>query len=262
MTRSFSPSRSLSLLSVALLTPTLMAAGCDDDTATGPSEQTIFGVPATLGGGTARTFVTLDASGAPTAVGIALTEGTLTGLPAMGAPVGVVLRLPQQVAPFDHVTVDYMPMGHDPAGVYSVPHFDMHFYLISEQQRDAILPSDPQFGAKGMRPLAAEFAPVGTSGGPGVVPRMGAHWGPTDAPEFRGQPFQRVHNYCVYDAQIVCLEPMIARSFLESKPDVTVPLQLPARYQRPGLYPASYSVKWDSAAREYRITLNGLTSRN
>ena len=248
-------------LVAALAAVTLLAAGCNDDDPTGPSETTVYGQAMTFGNGTARTFVTVDRANTPTSLGIALSETALTGLPAAGAPVGVVLQLPQQVRPYDHVTVDFMPMGHDPSGVYSVPHFDLHFYMISQAQRATMTPADPQFGAKGARPLAAEFIPAGTAGGPGVVPAMGAHWGPTDAPEFRGQPFQRVFNYCVYDAQLVCMEPMIAKSFLESKPTVSVPIGQAQRVQQPGFYPAAYEIRYEAGAKEYRVTLTGLVNR-
>jgi hypothetical protein len=29
-------------------------------------------------------------------------------------------------------------MGHIPEGIYSVPHFDYHFYLMSEQERATV----------------------------------------------------------------------------------------------------------------------------
>jgi hypothetical protein len=36
--------------------------------------------------------------------------------------------------------LDWNPRGHIPDGVYTVPHFDVHFYLITREQREEIVP--------------------------------------------------------------------------------------------------------------------------
>jgi hypothetical protein len=42
----------------------------------------------------------------------------------------------------------------------------------------------------------------------------------------------------------------------------SIPLPLAKRYVPAGYYPVSYAVRWDAAAREYRIALKGLTPRD
>jgi hypothetical protein len=37
-----------------------------------------------------------------------------------------------------------------------------------------------------------------------------------------------------------------------------MPLSAPAKYQTPGFYPASYAIRYDGAAKEYRISLDDL----
>jgi len=54
---------------------------------------------------------------------------------------------------------------------------------------------------------------------------------------------------------------MITRAYLLTKPNVTEPLKLPARYLRPGYYPTQYSVKYDAEKKEYTVALEGMTLR-
>ncbi|MBS1566007.1 MAG: hypothetical protein JST39_16585, partial [Bacteroidetes bacterium] len=53
----------------------------------------------------------------------------------------ISIPLPEKLAavtPFRHVGLDWNPLGHEPAGIYDRPHFDFHFYMISEADRTAI----------------------------------------------------------------------------------------------------------------------------
>ncbi|MFL5578660.1 MAG: hypothetical protein ACJ79S_22120 [Gemmatimonadaceae bacterium] len=54
---------------------------------------------------------------------------------------------------------------------------------------------------------------------------------------------------------------MVTTAYLETKPQFRAELPAPPRGRAAGYYPAGYSVRWDAAAREYRITLTGLTPR-
>ena len=64
-----------------------------------------------------------------------------------------------------------------------------------------------------------------------------------------------------YDGRVIFIEPMITRAYLLTKPNVTEPLKLPARYLRPGYYPTQYSVKYDAEKKEYTVALEGMTLR-
>ena len=39
--------------------------------------------------------------------------------------------------PFKHQVTNYNPEGHGPPGVYSVPHFDFHFYMVGNDLRNS-----------------------------------------------------------------------------------------------------------------------------
>ncbi len=69
----------------------------------------------------------------------------LEGLPTgQHHPPSYVLRLPAEVSlpPYDHVTLDWNEHGHEPMHVYDKPHFDVHYYFLSEAERDRIGPDD------------------------------------------------------------------------------------------------------------------------
>jgi len=250
--------RRSSALALSMLALMVLAA-CSDSTRA--DERTTYGPDVALGNGTAHTWVTLDASGTPTALGLAFTESALTGLPTMMS--GVRLHFPEEgkLTPFDHAEIDWNPDGHEPQP-YMVPHFDFHFYQITEAQQDAITPADPDFDAKMAKAPAAEFVPAGYIQTPGGVPQMGAHWVDPTSPELNGQPFTSTFIYGSYDGAFTFMEPMAAVSYLQSKPDTTMAVKLPSHYATPGAYPTTYGVSFDAGAKEYRITLGGLVQHS
>lgn len=250
-----------------------IAVACSDTASPSASDRTIDGASRTLGQGTARTWVTVNAQGAPTALGISLSELALSGLPStpmagMPSAVMVILPLPAEAKAtgFDHVAVDWNPNGHDPVQVYGAPHFDFHFYTVSDAVQQAILPSDPQFATKAANFPAAAFIPTGYVPPPGVpaastIPVMGLHWTDVASPELNGKPFTSTFIFGSYDGRFIFIEPMITKAFLESHPNVTAAVPQPSRWATPGYYPTNYTVAYDAAAKEYRIVLASLTKR-
>ena len=228
---------------------------------------TYDGPPQDMGGGRAYTFVTLDAGGKPTTIGIRMSEAALSGLPAEPSPgmdaVEYVLPFPKEAksAGYTHVGLDWNPKGHVPPGVYDAPHFDFHFYLISAEQREKITAKGDDI-ARARKAPAPEIMPEGYILPEGTeVPRMGAHAIDPTSPEFNKQPFTKTFIYGFYDGSIAFLEPMVTKAFLETKPNVTEPVKLPRSYSRRAYYPTQYTVKYDESQREYVISLDGLTSR-
>jgi len=249
------------------------AMACSDSSAPVATERTIEGAALALGQGTARTWVTLSADGAPTALGIKLSETALSGLPSTPMPnmpsaVMLILPLPAEakITGFDHVAVDWNPNGHDPVQIYGAPHFDFHFYTVSDSAQKAILPSDPQWAAKAANFPAAAFIPTGYVPPPGVpaastIPVMGLHWTDVASPELNGKPFTSTFIFGSYDGRFIFNEPMITKAYLESHPSATVAVPQPSRWAKPGYYPLNYTVAYDATAKEYRIVLASLTKR-
>lgn len=220
-----------------------------------------------LGNGRAHAFITLDARGEPAAVGVRLSEGALTGLPAEPPPEAdgweYLLPLPKEASAsgYDHIALDWNPKGHVPPGIYDVPHFDFHFYLVSQGERQKITAVGDDLARTHRAPLPDRMPegyvlPEGTA-----VPRMGGHAIDPAAPEFNKQPFTRTFLYGFYDGEVIFVEPMVTQAFLETKPNVVEPVRVPTTVARPGYYPARYSVKYDAAKREYVVALENLVRR-
>jgi len=241
--------------------------GCAEFQKIGSKAGTYNGPQQAIGGGSGYAFITLDANGIPTAIGLRMSEETLMGLPSEPPNNAegweYVLSLPREaaIAGYNHIGIDWNPKGHVPPGVYDVPHFDFHFYLISLEQRERIKAVGDDL-ARTHRAPAPEFMPEGYILPEGTeVPRMGAHAIDPSSPEFNKLPFTKTFIYGFYDGQMVFLEPMIAKAFLETKPSVTDRIKLPKSYSTHASYPTAYSVKYNAIQREYEISLESLISK-
>ncbi|CAN5169523.1 DUF5602 domain-containing protein [soil metagenome] len=234
--------------------------GCNDDPV-GLEGRRVTGLSQTFGNGTAQAFLNLDAQGEPTSLGATLSESVLSSLPTSATV--VILALPAEAAdtPFNFVRVSFSPAGHPPPGIFDKPHFDFHFFLITEQEVAAIGPADPNFAQKGAQTPEQAFIPPDYVPDPIAIPGHGTHWTDPTSPEFQGQPFTATFLYGFYEGRVIHLEPMVTSAFLLTQPNFSPPIKLPASFAEPGLYPTSYSVKFDATGGEYVISLDDLMSR-
>jgi hypothetical protein len=223
-----------------------------------------------LGNGTVRTWVKLDGKKRPLSLGVTFSESALTGLSETGMGpkempmVPYTLALPKEAKAtgFDHVGLDWSPKGHLPNGVYNVPHFDVHFYLVPKSDLARITAVGKDKAVAGKKPVA-KFMPAGYILPPDTeVPMMGAHAIDAAAPELRGQPFTQTFIYGYYNGTMNFMEPMITKAYLETKPNFTTKLKLPAAYPKAGWYPTRYSIRHDPVRQEYTVALEGLTYRS
>lgn len=234
----------------------------------------LYGPTEPLGNGAMRAYVDV-VDGVPVEMGVALTAAALEGLPTGHHDPGAivihdhdvmfeyVLDLPEgNPTPFRHVALNWNPSGHEPAGVYTTPHFDFHFNLITDAERRTITPEDPNFEAKGERFPVERQLPAGYVALPGAVPLMGTHWIDPTTPELNGQPFTETFIFGTWDGALIFAEPMITKAFIESRPDFREEIPVPADVDVPGYYPSAYAIRWNEATQEYRISLEGFVSRS
>lgn len=222
---------------------------------------------ALMGNGTARSWVKLDKAGKPSSVGVTFSETALSGL-AKTAPKGMmsvehVLALPKEAAStgLSHISLDWTPAGHPPAGIYNVPHFDIHFYLDNQAALNKITATGKDIAISDKKP-EAKFMPAGYIMPPGTqVSRMGSHAVDASSPELKGQPFKHTFIYGYYNGRMNFFEPMIAKSFLDTKTNVSAPVKVPAAYPKRGYFPTAYSIKFDSVRKEYTVSLDNLKLR-
>ncbi|HTE46970.1 MAG TPA: DUF5602 domain-containing protein [Gemmatimonadaceae bacterium] len=241
----------------------VLAASCSDDT-TGVDSQPVteFGTPVTIGDGTARSYIVMQ-DGKPTELGIALSEAAAEGLPTQATMMGYEYLLPLPATnptQFQIVAVNWNPTGHPPPMVYTVPHFDFHFYMMSLADRNAIVASDPAFATKAANVPGEPFRQPGYVADPpeAAVPMMGLHWTDPAAPEFHGEPFTRTYITGSWNGQLTFFEPMVTREYLLSHPNDSIPVGSAAQRAIPGFYPTAYRVRWDAANEEWQIALSNL----
>ena len=209
------------------------------------------GLAQKVGNGTVRTFIMVDEQNpdVPIEVGVALSESAMEGLPkpmamnpaAMAAGAehmdmhNWLLDLPSKnPTPYRFVQFGWNPKGHEPPGVWDVPHFDFHFYTVPVSVRNSILPSDPQFAEKAARYPADSLRPpfyldaaaaAKTTPAAMTVPEMGLHWIDVRTPEVQAiagkpeayKPFTKTYIYGTWDGEFIFGEPMITRAYLLEK---------------------------------------------
>jgi hypothetical protein len=243
-------STKLAALAVALS----LAACSDSDTAPAPLTE-LDGPTVAVGNGTARAAV-MEQEGQVASIGIQLTDGALTGLPATQPMTEWQLSLPSgvNVSPWDHLALDWNPQGHPPPQVYTVPHFDFHFYMISPSAQMAIA------GGPDTTSVAAKYVPRDYASQVESVPMMGVHWADTLAAEYHGHPFDHTFIYGFYQGQMIFAEPMVTMAFLQSGSDFMGVVKQPAEFQRGGAYPTSYSVRHDASANRVTVWLDAMTN--
>lgn len=242
---------------------TIGVVGCEDDT-TEPTSlaKTIMGDTADVGNGKAMSWLKLDDAGKPTSIGVTFTEAAMEGLPTNPfPPTEWVLSLPAEASAtaYNHLGVDWNAQGHEPMNIYTIPHFDIHFYQITPAERAMITPADSLTGyiQPGADYIAKDYILP-----PGIVPGMGFHAVDTTAHELHGTTFNKTMIYGYFKGNLIFTEPMITRDYLLTKPDFSESLKLPAKYPVTGKYYATkYSIKYDAAKKEYTVSLDGLTMR-
>lgn len=223
--------------------------------------KTFYGPAVPMGKGVGKAWVMVDANGTPITLGVSMSAKA--ALSQADKEVTYVLQLPGQVAlpPYNHIELGWNPNGHEPVGIYNLPHFDLHFYMISSAYQATI----PFLAPPDMDVLLpVQYTPPAYFFTPGLVPNMGAHIIDLLSPEFRGQTFTKTFIYGSYKGNLTFVEPMFTRDYLLSlmtSSAAPTPIRQPSAFQRAGYYPTSYTIGYETSPKEFVITLNSLTPR-
>jgi hypothetical protein len=220
--------------------------------------RTFYSHVVKFGNGNAKTFYTEDGNGKPLEIGIILNDRALQNLPHHMLQVELPFHQKAGVTTFTHATLEWNPGGHEPPGIYDIPHFDFHFYFgITPKERLAIGPDDHDEFANA--PAEMIYWPPYYFHTPGGVPEMGAHWIDLLSPEISGgQVFTKTFIYGSYDGRFIFYEPMITLDYLLAQPDETNEIRQPEAFQEDGYYPTEYRISYTTNPRQYIISLTGL----
>ncbi|ARV57299.1 hypothetical protein BZZ01_00480 [Nostocales cyanobacterium HT-58-2] len=246
------------------------------------SDFIYYGPSQPLGNGTIRAWVELNQDGEPTDIGASFTDASIIGLPTEEDDYGVYplkvklldgsnfstfeyqLMFPQEASatPFTHISLNWNPHGHGPKGLYDAMHLDFHFNLMTPVERFAIKADYYDLFKEKCYQLPPQgLIPEGFVAPPQAAEEhMGVHWVDTNGEEFHGHRWDKSWLYGFFDGKNVFWEPMIARTYLLTKPNVSIPIKQPAVYPKDGYYPSTYSINY--ANGEYTVSLNRLTYRS
>tara|TARA_R110002051_G_scaffold30519_2_gene70656 strand:- start:1894 stop:2718 length:825 start_codon:yes stop_codon:yes gene_type:complete len=225
--------------------------------------NTFYGPQVKLGQGHVRSWIRIAHSGIPEEIGIEMSKNLLNQLPGGDDPVQLVLPIhikAKEVTPFDHVFFDWNPQGHEPDGVFTVPHFDVHFYMTSVAEREAIpiyqeaMDQFDNYPPTGYLPNDYITPPDGGT----AVPMMGTHWIPVGfAP-----PFSNILLYGSYDGKVTFIEPMNTVEYLESGIPFSEAFSQPSKFAKTTYYPTVYNVYKNSKDQKQIISLSDFVHRD
>jgi len=161
----------------------------------------------------------------------------------------------------DHLAINWEAHGHPPA-TFMAPHFDFHFYNITQEAVSAIDCADlskPESAPAGYTLPDIEIPGMGTLVGL-CVPLMGMHAMP-DAEVGATDSFEASMIVGYYGREPIFFEPMVSRALLLKRADfeMTVPevAGLPAGVR----YPRTLQAKYDRKNDQYRLVATGFEGR-
>lgn len=167
---------------------------------------------------------------------------------------------------FTFMGFHYNPEGHPPPGIYDVPHFDFHFYMIEHDVVEEIemgpaLYSIPeaQIPEDYIRPPLVDTDDDGEPDAPLVEEEMGEHLLDATAPELQeGGEFTHTNIYGAYDpdgdgiGRLTFVEPMITVDFFDGlDEELVVEMKTPDEYFAADDYPTAYVLEPDGDGGVY-----------
>jgi hypothetical protein len=178
------------------------------------------------------------------AVGATFSEKLAEKMPEPGdGPAGAIASLEfpalvQETTFFNHLEIQPEPDGHvSPPGsngtVYSVPHYDFHFYSIPEEEVLSIPAQSPPLPPAYAVP--ADYLPAGPS-----LAEMGRHSSPRSILSVERLSAVMVLGYLPDGSQMHFLEPMVSQETLLAQQDFTLDVPVLTTFGREMLYPTTF----------------------
>lgn len=223
---------------------TAILASCKKDEV---KEKVFKGPEQTFHQGKAWTWYEEDNNGNPLRAAVAINDAAMTSLDN-GSSGGehdndIALKFHPKASAtlFKFAGLGWNPHGHEPEPIYGLPHFDFHFYEISEEAVAAIPPYEVD-STKFKNWPAPSYLPSTYVNPGGGVPQMGCHWLDFTSPELNGQSFTQTFIYGSYDGKVTFYEPMITKAFIDANATFERTIPQPAKYQKSGYYPTKMKI--------------------
>lgn len=244
----------LEIYLVALMLISLFSCQEDDIGAKGSVSKTKQLDKTQIGDGNVSLWLQSDREDKPEVLSIIFSKKAFDHLPQTDDHMAneFVLKIDKAKInlPFDHVGVNWNPHGHPPMTIYGLPHFDFHYYSMSEHERHMIAPGDPKLDIY----PNPEYLPSGYFH-TDAVPMMGMHWVDPETPELGGATFTHTFIYGSYDGKVSFIEPMVTLEYIKTKPNQKFAIRQPAAFEKEGYYPTEYGIFYNTQKDEYSITM-------
>jgi hypothetical protein len=177
------------------------------------------------------------------------------------------------VTSFEHIVLNWNPHGHPPMDIYTLPHFDFHFYTQTRAERIAITPpaaedmcNDNIYGIPvvpldcdqldmAMAPLPADQQPPNHITVGAVEPGMGNHMIDPTSSEFTGETFTHTFIFGTWDGELTFWEPMVTADYLQSVRHKCFAIANPAAAPEAGWYPSQYCIEHNKGLDQYSVML-------
>jgi hypothetical protein len=266
------------------------AAARAEEMSHGAGARIVYGDSLAIGTGRYHTYVRTSAKGEPMALGVKFHKSTLRALPTEPETDGSTcfdlngdnaidlheecvgghsrtMSFSPNPTPFKSITINWEPHGHVPADVYDRPHFDFHFYMISDIERKTIFPGacpglvNCALAAKAILPLPARYVHPDFFNTKLVYAQMGNHYADGTSPEFHGQVFTQTFILGEFGGKTTFYEPMVTLEYLMSEPDQCTPIKQPQAFADAGWYPTRYCIGYDRRSNFYDVSLAGFRYR-
>lgn len=233
---------------LAVVSGLVLFTSCEKDP--GSKDKIFKGAVQNIYSGKAWTWYEVDDNNKPVRLAVAIDDAAINSLPIGGEGHAhenmFNLKLHPKatdLTPFRHVGLDWNPSGHEPEPIYTKPHFDFHFYMISEAERAGIPPYEVD-SAKFKNVPGPEYLPANYIYPGGGVPQMGAHLLDVTSPELSGQqPFTQTFIYGSFNGKMIFSEPMITLEFIKNNSGWERAIPQPQKYQKSGYYPTKLRIK-------------------
>lgn len=219
-----------------LVTFSTLLLSCNSDNDNNDTQQ-LYGETVRMYDGNVTNWIKTE-NDSPLELGITFDMEALNSLPTSAEEVFKldISETAKALTTIDHIELNWAHEGHDPAGIYNLSHFDMHYYMISEQEVEETIDIPTMEFAP-----ASDYFPANYIPGP-PVPMNGKHWIDSSSPELNGGAFTQTFIYGSNNGEVTFFEPMITQAYLTSTTYFERELPSPAKVSRKGYYPTKMRI--------------------
>jgi hypothetical protein len=229
-----------------------------DSPVTNSKAVTYSGTTMPFGGDSIRSWMKGNLDGnifTLTSMGVTFPQQAYSKL-EMDSDMMFMMDLPITGGSLGHIEVDWNPHGDPKPSLYTNAHLDVHFFYVDTMKLMAVMAGTDTATSN----MDKKYLPPDYKLDPFAEAGMGVHAFDTTGKEFGGQPFDYTVAYGYYHGDLYFIEPMIAKTFLDSKPNISPVIKQPVLFRKNGVYPTEYSIAHDPGTNTYTISINNFVS--